>query len=418
MDIAIAGGGPAGAVAAILLARAGARVTLAEAGGRGSWVEGAGLRLVAALRAQRLRVEGLGPLVERQVDWGVLSGQPNREHMLSRPVFDEGLQEQAVAEGVTLVRAPVRRVRRGVLELSDGHEIRAGLVIEARGRRAPVAEGRLRGVPTVSIAAEAGPVTADAEVRALPGGWLWRIGDGARGWTQVTVDAGAARDPAAVWRAMTGMEAAPGALTVRGSELRLSAPDLDPDTPRIGDAAVAMDPLSGHGMFWALASALMAVPLASALIDGQAALAARFYRDRVVSTFERQARVGRDFYRASGLDGPFWTARSLWPDETAAEPLPPEKPHLERRVIVRGGRLAEAEVLVTPQDPEGAAFVGGVEIAPVLARLGRGPMPDRAAFAARILPETPPETAGRIFDWLAERGITTAPALKHKEVVT
>ncbi|SMX38765.1 flavin-dependent monooxygenase QhpG [Maliponia aquimaris] len=416
MDIAIAGGGPAGTIAAILLARAGARVTLAEVGGRGAWAEGAGLRLVAALRAQRLAVEGLGPLVERRVDWGTLSGQPNREHMLSRPAFDEGLQAQAVVEGVTLVRAPVRRVRRGVLELADGREIAAGLVIEARGRRAPVAEGRLRGIPTVSIAAEAGASAAGAEVRALPEGWLWRIGDGARGWMQVTVDAAAARDPAAVWAAMTGF--APRGLVVRGAELRLSAPDLDPAMPRIGDAAVAMDPLSGHGMFWALASALMAVPLCAALLDGQGGLAARFYRDRVVATFDRQARVGRDFYRAAGMGGRFWRARAGWPDEMSAEPVPPAAPHLENRVIVRAGRLAEAQVLVTPQDPEGAAFVGGVEIAPLLARLGRGPMPDRAGFAARVLPETPPETAGRIYDWLAARGITTAPALKNKEVVT
>lgn len=416
MDIAIAGGGAAGAFAAILLTRAGARVTLVEAGGRAPWVEGAGLRLVAALRAQRLAVEGLGPLVERQVDWGALSGQPNREHMLSRPHFDEGLQAQAAAEGVTLVRAPVRRVRRGVLELADGREIAAGLVIEARGRRAPVADGRRRGIPTVSLSAQAGAVTPGAKVRALPEGWLWRIGDGARGWTQVTLDAGAARDPAAVWTSLTGFGSE--GLVVRGAELRLSAPELDPDLPRIGDAAVAMDPLSGHGMFWALASALMAVPLCAALLDGQGALAARFYRDRVVATFDRQARVGRDFYRASGLTGPFWAARSGWPDDAPAEPVPPSAPHLETRVIVRAGRLAEAQVLVTPQDPEGAAFVGGVEIAPLLARLGCGPMPDRAGFAARVLPETPPDTAGRIYDWLAARGITTAPALKQKEVVT
>ncbi len=414
-DLAIAGGGPAGAIAAILLARAGASVTLVRGPSGAGWTEGAGTRLVAALRAQRLAAEGLGPLVERRIAWGALSGAPNREFMLSRPAFEAGLCGQAADEGVRVIRATIRKVRPGTIELSDGRTICGGLVFEARGRRAPVARGRLRGRPAVSIAASSPPSAPSAEVVALEEGWLWRIASRATGWTQVTVDAEAARNPEAVWRRLTGT-APLGELRVRASELRLSAPALDPGLPRLGDAAVAMDPLSGHGLFWALGSALMAVPLADALMRGQEALAARFYCDRVVGTFQRQARVGRDFYRAAGLDGAFWANRSIWPDDLPAEPRAPDAPHLAPRVVVRAGRLAEAQVLVTPQDPEGAAFVGGIEIAPVVARLGRNPVPDRAAFAARILPDAPPATAARIYDWLAERGITSRSALEQKEV--
>jgi hypothetical protein len=243
------------------------------------------------------------------------------------------------------------------------------------------------------------------------------MSDGQRSWTQISVDAAAARRPGPVWLRMTG-QALPAAPRRCASELRLTAPVLDPDLPRLGDAAVAMDPLSGHGLFWALASALMAVPLTEAILSGRADLAARFYHERVVSTFNRQARVGRDFYRSAGLAGPFWRTRSDWPDDVAAEPVPPAASYRTPHVVVRDGRLAEAEVLVTPQDPEGAAFVGGIEIIPVLKRLGTRRLPDRAAFAAQVLPEAPPERAGLVFDWLAARGIVTAPALQVKEIPT
>lgn len=409
-EIAIAGGGPAGAIAAILLARAGAQVTLFQGRFGADRVEGAGQRLVAALRAQGLAVEGLGPLVERRVDWGSLTGAPNREHLLARPRFDAGLVAQAADEGVQVVRTPIKRVSPGRIETADG-TVTAGLVFEARGRRAPVARSRRRGVPTVSIAA---PVAAfeGAAITALPEGWLWQIGDGARGWAQITVDADCAKDPDTAWR--TAGLAPLGTLIVRASELRLSAPELDPALPRLGDAAVAMDPLSGHGMFWALGSALMAGPMAAALLDGQADLAERFYEDRVVETFQRQARLGRDFYRAAGRDGAFWAQRSAWPDALPAEAAP-EAPRLDTRVVVRAGRLTEAQVLITLQDPTGAAFVHGVEIAPIVARLN-GTRIDATGFAKRILPDTHPETANRIFHWLESRGLTGGASLTYKEV--
>ncbi|WP_323771808.1 NAD(P)/FAD-dependent oxidoreductase [Antarctobacter sp.] len=416
-DIAIAGGGPAGAIAAILLTRAGARVTLVDGAPRTDWVEGAGARLVTAMRAQNLALEGLGPMVERRVTWGDLTGIPNREHILSRRAFDAGLRAQAEAEGVTRVNGTVAKVQPGAILLADGRCIAAGLVFEARGRRARTAPGRKRGVPTVSISAPTQAVAPGAEVIAHVDGWIWRISDGVRGWSQVTVDADAASDPAQVWRDMIGFDL-PASARVTGAELRLSAPDLDPDVPRLGDAAVAMDPLSGHGLFWALASALMAAPLAEALLGGRTDMARRFYKDRVVATFDRQARVGRDFYRAAGLDGPFWQARRIWPDDIPAEPVPPAAAFLERRVVVRGGRLAETNVLITPQEPEGVAFVGGIEIGPVLALLRHGTLPDKDAFARHILTDAPPETAFRIHDWLTDRGIPTAPAPNNKEVTS
>lgn len=204
----------------------------------------------------------------------------------------------------------------------------------------------------------------------------------------------------------------PPAPLVRACELRLTAPELDPACLCVGDAAVAMDPLSGHGVFWALSSALAAQPLSRALLDGEPELARRFYRDRVAETFWRQARIGRDFHRLSGFEEPFWSARRDWPDSRPAQPSV-DRPRLRPQVVVRDGRLAEAEVLVTRRDPGGVAFVLGHEIAPILRRIGAGPWPDRRAFCRRVLPDTAPDQAGAIHDWLLDRGLAAFDGFNH-----
>jgi hypothetical protein len=84
--------------------------------------------------------------------------------------------------------------------------------------------------------------------------------------------------------------------------------------------------------------------------------------------------------------------------------------------VVRNGQLAETSVLVTAHEPEGVAFVDGIEIGPVLDRLGRGPLPGRAEFATRILSNAPQRTAFRIHEWLSARGISAKPGLQTEEV--
>jgi hypothetical protein len=218
-----------------------------------------------------------------------------------------------------------------------------------------------------------------------------------------------------LWRHVVGTGAALGGLPDRASvsaaNLRLNTPDLDPRCPRLGDAAVALDPLSGHGVFWAVSSALMAPPIARALLGGQTDLARDFYRNRVVDTFWRQARIGRDFHAASGQDGEFWRRRRHWPD---AEPAHPQldRPRLEPRVLLRDGVLCRGEVLVTKADPGGAAFVLGQEIAPILRAIGNRPLPDMNVFHQTYLPKLPARTAGQVHGWLIARGLGTSPAVQ------
>ncbi|GAB4512798.1 MAG: hypothetical protein Tsb0019_09760 [Roseibium sp.] len=424
-DCVVAGGGPAGAFAAHELARAGLRVLIVDPASGRPRLEGLGARVEQLLRARGLDgalAAASGPL-PRSVAWAGLSDNASGERLVERTRFDAALRRAAVAAGARLETARVRRVLAadpgdGVsLLLSSGKAVTARLMVDARGRQAP-SRDRLKGPETLAIS---GYLRQSAEdngtfVAATPEGWLWRAAaPGFKTWVQVCIDAGdleGSGQPALEARVARFLaqpeirDAFADAvlrrpLQARSAGLVLAAPELRLPVIPVGDAAVAIDPLSGHGLFWALSSALAAVPAALTLLEmpGEGAgLAARFYRDRVVGTFWRQARTGRDFHRLETALAAhdFWRRRAAWPDDDPAHPEA-DAVSLVRRVVVDGNRLAERDVLVTPLDPGGVAFVAGI------------PVRDLAAFLAPGTPRPPPETVSpqlrTALGWMASRGL-------------
>ncbi|KIC21826.1 flavin-dependent monooxygenase QhpG [Leisingera sp. ANG-Vp] len=424
-DIAIAGGGPAGSVAAILLARAGYRVALATLPPRAARFEGMSARVASILHRHGLPLDGVGTAQQRQVRWGAFQGGQNNEHPADRSTFDNQLLEAARASGAAVFCTAIAAVRpdKRHIRLAGGRKITAALLFEARGRRAPrlfAGSGRDRcaGPDTISVAGIVPPLAGYMEtprIDARSNGWIWSTPVNRNQlWLQAVGDAdslgpkaGGKTAVSALWHSVLEETSIPlpRRPAVHAIAARLAAPELDPLCPRLGDAAVALDPLSGHGMFWAVSSALMAVPIANALLNGQTALARDFYRDRVAATFWRQARIGRDFYREAGLGSPFWDRRAAWPDDTPAHDTG-IRPHISSRVVVQDGRLARRDVLITRDAPGGAAFACGQEIIPLLRRLGTRPLPGRAGFHTSVLPEASPQAANAIHQWLIAQGFT------------
>lgn len=426
-DVAIAGGGPAGTVAAILLARAGYSVALATVPPVEERQEGLSPRVTAILQSNGLALAGVAPPSQRRAAWGATQGAQNVEHIVSRAVFDLGLLGQARDEGVVIQEGGIATVQpeASTIRMSDGRVIRAALIFEARGRRAPrvvlphADRGAWIGPETISIAghvdAPSGALPG-SDITARPEGWIWRTpGRDGRPWMQVVGDAGIFRNERGsqvritrLWRHVLGPDAdtimLPDRPVVSACALRLNALRLDPACPRLGDAAVALDPLSGHGIFWAISSALMALPMVRAIFAGEIELAQAFYRDRVIDTFWRQARIARDFYASAGQGGAFWAARRVWPDGKPAHP-PVTAPRLEERVLIRGGKLVRGEVLITDADPGGAAFVLGHEVAPIVRAVGDQPLPALSVFHKTYLPQLPASVAEGLHGWLISRGL-------------
>ncbi len=218
-----------------------------------------------------------------------------------------------------------------------------------------------------------------------------------------------------------GCDAAPsGPPLVRACETICASPALTPPVVRIGDAATGLDPLSGHGMFWAVSSALSVAPIVRALIDGDADdrdLAMRFYGARVRDTFYRQARVGRDFYRLETRwrARPFWSARRDWPDNRPVHDTAGDVA-VSRAVVVEAGRLTETDVLVTPMHPGGVAWVAGIPIVPIYRKYLRrvAARPSAATLNETLSSDTTPEQARAVLAWLLQQQLiagASAPAM-------
>ena len=430
-DVAVAGGGPAGAFAARELARTGIRTVLIDPDTTRPRLEGLGERVAHILKQKGLEdaLQAASAPMRRSVRWAGLNETANGERLVRRHDFDAALRKAAIEAGVCVRTTRLRRIEQAnpetgvALRLADGETVTARLLIDARGRQAPSAN-RQKGPQTLAIAGRLFDLKlpSGTHVEATPQGWIWSAAEPEFGsWLQICIDAddltGSGQE--ALAERMRTFLAQPqfdgrfdtrgfqGDLLARPAGLVLSAPELPLPILPIGDAAVAIDPLSGHGLFWAISSALAAVPSVLTLLEGgDPDLAARFFRHRVVGTFWRQARIGRDFYRLESdlAAHPFWAARAAWPDDKPAHAVADDT-RLEQRVVVDGNRLREREVLITPRDPEGVAFVCGLPVRDLLdlSRTGSPPAEALRWLESRGLlsglpdqPQKTPETNTRM----------------------
>lgn len=400
--IVIIGAGPAGAAAAIGLARMGEPVTLVGEPRRFAAVEGVSARVIDALRGLGLQqaLTAFAPPSPRRAVWNGTYTEANVESLVDRQRFDRGLLDDLERLGVPVVRGRVTALHsapgRHELEIdSDAgpRTLAADFLVEARGRAAPGGGApRVRGVETVSLLQYwQGPSGAAASaVLSVEDGWMWMaaLADGRR-YLQLTMDVASADLPpkkalgdycSARFRAVEAAapflrDAEPvGEPHARTSTAVLNEVAAGDDWIRVGDAAMAVDPLSGNGIFQALSSALQAPAVVATLRHDprRAALARQFHTRRIEHLFFRFARIGRDFYAQETRwpQAPFWAARRGWPD---AAPLhaavTPETVRVARGPVVCAGRIVEEDVVVTPEQPLGVWHVDGLAVAPMLAAL-------------------------------------------------
>lgn len=367
-DLIVLGGGPAGAVSAWLAAREGLRVMLVDPLRPRPRLEGLGPRLHGWLAGQGL-LRGFagihGPL-SRQVDWAGIS-RGNGEYVVMREALDTHLRQAAIGAGAQLIQDSGRPEAGGAM-LASGRRLVARQVIDARGRGAAPASGRAAATLALSAWLVATPPRG-IRLTAFAGGWLWRVvlPDG-RVWVQAMLDAAGTGRPAERLRAALA-EAEPalasariaGEVLARAAAPCLPRPVADLRMLPVGDAFAVMDPLSGHGQFWAVSSAL-AVAAVRRTLDADPdseTICRRFLNQRAHEVSMHQARVGRDFIRLETRfrEAPFWAARRGFPDELPAAPQL-DAPEIRPAIVVENGRLAEREVLHTPRTPMGIGWFG------------------------------------------------------------
>ncbi|MNO94500.1 putative FAD-dependent oxidoreductase LodB [compost metagenome] len=426
-DIVILGAGPAGAAVALGLRRLGHRVTLISEWRRFAALEGVSVRVLDALRSAGLHqalTEAALPS-QRQVSWNGQHHAQNIEYLLDRPLFDRGLREDLRLAGVELIEGRVLTVQSSTnghrIEIDGREPLLAPFLVEARGRQAPAIGKGLRGPETVSLLNrwQGSPGSTASAVESLEDGWAWmaRRADGQCYW-QWTVDVASAglpgkamlldycrqrRGESAVARGFFGGEPELDVqLHARSSTAILNPQVCGDNWIRVGDAAMAVDPLSGNGIFQSLSSALQAPTVINTLLckPERAALARRFHEQRVEQLFLRFARIGRDFYadEQRWLDQPFWQARRQWPDaEIAHAEADFNALRIELAPVLRDGFVDEAEVVITVDQPLGIWHVQGVEVAPLVRRLRTEP-------AEQVLAGLTVEQGRRVRGWLLAQG--------------
>lgn len=443
-DIVILGGGLSGAAAAVGLAGAGRQVVVIDAPRSHPVIEGVSERAAAGLRHAGLdRAHGtIGPWVPRTSHWNGEGRVANGERQVDRVRLDAALREDAAAAGA--------RVRSGRVDRVDGRDgrwrvttrgdetIDAAFLVEARGRRAPSgADGRRHGPASTALTRRwrlRDGVSAQTAVAAFPDGWAWfaALGDG---HADLQIVVAGERLPgkaglASFYAAQVGAveEAAEwcdggapvGPVIARNANATRAVAPVAARGIRIGDAAHALDPLSGHGQFEAIGTTLNAVAVVNTLCDrpDDAAIAARFYDERVSRAFLTRARSGRDFYRLERrwAERPYWRERAAWPDDLPSHPPPRARPpEIACRPVIVDGYVSERDVVLTADHPRGVWQIDGVALVPLMRFLDVGWRPggELAEAAARHFNRSTRQV-GTALAWLDGRGLLAARRPKQQ----
>jgi flavin-dependent dehydrogenase len=328
-DVCVAGGGPAGATTACYLSRKGYKVALADQNSR---PRARGIESLALPAIHFLRSNGFAAILEAAaicqptatvISWRdrleCLSAREKPSLVINRSAFDEAMLQRAAAEGVRLFRStrvlrPVPDASGWIVPFEKDISIQARYFVDATGRASPLARNRRRlSTSTAALYAIWPACEREMRVEARPNCWLW--GAPADFGVYAIVAFFDARQCAGLG---VGGRRALYETAVRGAELFRSSVgehslgsveicdatpyvDLQPITEnalKVGDASLALDPVSSQGLQVALRSAWHAsVVIHTILSRHDKDTAAAFYIASQRGIVEHHKRLSQTFYR-------------------------------------------------------------------------------------------------------------------------
>jgi flavin-dependent dehydrogenase len=426
-EVAVLGAGPAGVATACALQRLGHTVTLFGRA-RPLALEGLSMRALALLEHYGLSHAAACARrpAQRGGRWGGSPVSAGHEFIVDRMVFDRALRDDAAAHGVHLEEEFALAIE----SAAGGSWVRtrsgthcARVLIDARGRRS--GRALVRGPSLVALSQRLSAVPAGPPrtvISPLDDGWCWFASDGAGGAVVqlIATSRGLARSavPAQRLRECLGALAAcesalrdarpEGEPCARAASARLSAAAPAPGYVRAGDAAVSMEPLSGHGLYEALSWAGAASAAAHTYLDGHSwEPVERFLTERARERWRTGIARAGGFYQQQAAATPttFWRRCAAAYAELQESRVPIERPqgNWQLRPVLNGSVIEMRRVAVTRERPRGVWQVEQVELARLEEFLLAEPAAD-VAQAARHLAR-PPAAVANAVGWLRAHGL-------------
>lgn len=454
-DICVVGGGPAGSVLAAKLARFGLGVTLVERAvfprrRLGESLSPGVLPLLESIGAgPAIEAAGFPRIGRVAVHWDRAEERVDPEGrglLVDRGRFDALLLEHARRGGVRVLQpATVTRRRRRPggwsVEVSEGGRriaLEARFFADATGRSAAAGRRRRRTGPrTVALHAywSGEQLPTQPRIEAGENRWYWGVPlpDGLY-HTLVFLSPGDCRAlPGTLAEKFRALLAA-SSLLPPGAQAALSGPigacDATPyldescvgeDFIRVGDAALALDPLSSSGVQKAIQTSLAGSAVVNTLLarPGSGALARQFYRESLGEAAARHQAWARGHYgRVAALRRTaFWEERASG-GEPLGEGSPPSgmedwssdtplrlSPEVRIREVpcVKDRFIESGPAVCAPSLESPVAFLGGVELAPLLCQVRSGAT-TREVLGAWSR-ELAPSRGMAIVRWLRSRGL-------------
>lgn len=329
-DVCVVGGGPAGVAAALFARAAGASVGLLAPAPKSAI---GSVELIAGRARRPLGDLGLLDVVARVGQphvgtvsrWGgagfdaqsCLLDPDGCGWIVDRARLDAALRQAAAARGVCVVAERAAKVDAQLGRIAlQGRDVVADRIVVAAGGGTASGRGQVhREVRQRVVALEARLPAGGVDglgarllVDRAPNGWWYALGDGEATHVVYCTDAaelrGGTAGVATLWQEARGsaadwLPASAGTVRprVRTATIGVAAQPARGRFSLTGDAALAVDPLSGHGL-------TLAVQAASRCQDPG-------YARWVADAAAVHAATERNMYRAASgpVDGPFWVRR-------------------------------------------------------------------------------------------------------------
>lgn len=385
-SIIILGAGPAGVTCAIGLKKLGYEVIIISKKKPFDALEGFSQRTITGLQSAGClnALKTIGEKAARDATWNNEKSDKNFEYIVERKLFDKALLLDAKENGIKVIEgiAKIVDITQSRVKIKTKDEVdlflEALFIVDARGRLAPRNVKR-KSKDTISFLVKYKKTNSSSKTSLSTSahGWIWRASFADdNNYLQLTSNPKEGEE--FFFEIMNEDEKEiidkNVKIVKRESTSYCSKLIIKDNYIKIGDAACAVDPLSGNGVFQALGTALISPYVIHTLLNADLAdrkAAKIFFENRVEDIFYRFARMGREFYALEKeFKSNFWKQRASWPDLKSYDNSETKiKVSIEKKAILIAPFIKAHDVVVTNDSPMGIWRLGRINLVYVVKKL-------------------------------------------------